>query len=122
MKREFPQCTSRYFSLSIEKKCNYHPNDAFNKSSVAEQTLIRTIRSISMLIRLIFFFHIGMIRTMLSFSIIHLLLVIVTFICGLYSIRDYRYTYKRLAGMLYILTGNIHIGIAIEFSFFFLFK
>lgn len=47
-----------------------------------------------------------MIRTMLSFSIIHLLLVITTFICGLYSIRDYRYTYKRLTGMIYILTGN----------------
>ena len=43
---------------------------------------------------------------MLSFSIIHILLAIVTFICGLYSIRDYRYTYKRLAGMIYILSGN----------------
>ena len=50
-----------------------------------------------------------MIRTMLSFSIIHLILVIITFICGLYSIRDYRYTYKRLTGMIYILAGNIMI-------------
>ncbi|CAF3336659.1 unnamed protein product [Rotaria sp. Silwood1] len=47
----------------------------------------------------------GMIRTMLSFSIIHILLAIITFICGLYSIRDYRYTYKRLTGMIYILTA-----------------
>lgn len=47
-----------------------------------------------------------MIRTMISFSIIHILLVIITFFCGLYSIRDYRYTYKRLTGMLYILSGN----------------
>lgn len=43
---------------------------------------------------------------MLSFSAIHMLLVIITFICGLYSIRDYRYTYKRLTGMLYILAGK----------------
>jgi hypothetical protein len=47
-----------------------------------------------------------MIRTMLSFSAIHILLVIITFICGLYSIREYRYTYKRLTGMIYILTGK----------------
>lgn len=51
-----------------------------------------------------------MIRTMLSFSIIHILLVIVTFICGLYSIRDCRYTYKRLTGMIYILTGNNNLN------------
>jgi hypothetical protein len=43
---------------------------------------------------------------MFSFSVIHILLVIITFICGLYSIRDYRYTYKRLTGMIYILAGN----------------
>ncbi len=43
---------------------------------------------------------------MLSFSVIHILLAIITFICGLYSIRDYRYTYKRLTGMIYILSGN----------------
>lgn len=47
-----------------------------------------------------------MIRTMLSFSAIHILLVIITFICGLYSIREYRYTYKRLTGMLYIIAGK----------------
>ncbi len=47
-----------------------------------------------------------MVRGMLSFSVIHIFLVIITFICGLYSIRDYRYTYKRLTGMLYVLTGN----------------
>jgi len=49
---------------------------------------------------------IGMIRTMISFSAIHILLVIITFICGLYSIREYRYTYKRLTGMIYIVTGK----------------
>lgn len=48
-----------------------------------------------------------MTRTMLSFSAIHILLLIVTFICGLYSIREYRYTYKRLTGMIYIVTGKI---------------
>jgi len=47
-----------------------------------------------------------MVRGMLSFSVIHIFLVIITFICGLYSIRDYRYTYKRLTGMIYVLTGN----------------
>ncbi len=49
---------------------------------------------------------IGMIRTVHAFSVIHICLAIITFICGLYSIRDYRYTYKRLTGMTYILTGN----------------
>jgi hypothetical protein len=48
----------------------------------------------------------GMIRTMHSFSIIHIFLAIITFMFGLYSIHDYRYTYKRLTGMIYILTGN----------------
>jgi len=43
---------------------------------------------------------------MLSFSAIHIILVLITFICGLYSIRDYRYTYKRLTGMVYILAGK----------------
>jgi hypothetical protein len=43
---------------------------------------------------------------MLSFSVIHIFLAIITFLCGLYSIRDYRYTYKRLTGMLYVLTGK----------------
>ncbi len=47
-----------------------------------------------------------MTRTMLSFSVIHIFLAIITFLCGLYSIRDYRYTYKRLTGMLYVLTGK----------------
>lgn len=48
----------------------------------------------------------GMIRSMLSFSIIHILLMIITFNFGLYSVRDYRYTYKRLTGMIYIITGK----------------
>ena len=43
---------------------------------------------------------------MLCFSAIHILLTMVTFICGLYSIREYRYTYKRLTGMIYILAGK----------------
>ena len=43
---------------------------------------------------------------MYSFSVIHIFLALITFICGLYSIHDCRYTYKRLTGMLYILTGN----------------
>ena len=47
-----------------------------------------------------------MIRTMHFFSIIHILLSIITFIFGLYSIHDHRYTYKRLTGMIYILSGN----------------
>ena len=42
---------------------------------------------------------------MLSFSAIFILLIMITFICGLYSIRAYRYTYKRLTAMLYIVTG-----------------
>ena len=50
--------------------------------------------------------HQGMIRAMHSFSVIFMLLSIITFICGLYSIHDHRYTYKRLTGMIYILTGN----------------
>jgi hypothetical protein len=53
----------------------------------------------------------GMVRTMLSFSAIHILLSIITFVCGLYSIREYRYTYKRLTGMLYVLTGEIRLSI-----------
>ncbi|CAF0730792.1 unnamed protein product [Rotaria sp. Silwood1] len=77
-----PKLNSTY-----EKKCDYHQNQVQNASIAAEQTLV------------------GMIRTMLSFSIIHILLAIITFICGLYSIRDYRYTYKRLTGMIYILTA-----------------
>lgn len=44
---------------------------------------------------------------MLSFSAIHILLIIITFICGLYSIHDYRYTYKRLTGMVYIVAGKM---------------
>lgn len=43
---------------------------------------------------------------MLSFSAIHILLVIIAIICGLYSIREYRYTYKRLTGMIYVLNGR----------------
>ena len=43
---------------------------------------------------------------MLSFSAIHILLVIIAFISGLYSIREYRYTYKRLTAMIYILAGK----------------
>ncbi|CAF1568415.1 unnamed protein product, partial [Adineta ricciae] len=39
------------------------------------------------------------------FSAIHILLVIIAFICGLYSIREYRYTYKRLTAMIYILAA-----------------
>lgn len=57
---------------------------------------------------------------MLSFSVIHILLVIITFICGLYSIRDYRYTYKRLTGMLYVLTGNECCHGALRWLFSFL--
>lgn len=53
---------------------------------------------------------------MLSFSVIYILLVIITFLCGLYSIRDYRYTYKRLTGMIYILTGNNNSN-SIEYCF-----
>ncbi|CAF0931910.1 unnamed protein product [Adineta ricciae] len=68
-------------------KCDYHQSHIQNNSTPAEQTLV------------------GMTRTMLSFSIIHILLAIATFICGLYSIRDYRYTYKRLTGMIYILSA-----------------
>ncbi|CAF0785441.1 unnamed protein product [Adineta steineri] len=74
-------------SSVFEYKCDFHPSHVPNTSLPAEQTLI------------------GMTRTMLSFSIIHILLVIITFICGLYSIRDYRYTYKRLTGMIYILSA-----------------
>ncbi|CAF2318525.1 unnamed protein product [Rotaria sp. Silwood2] len=75
------------FNSTYEKKCDYHQNQVQNASNPAEQTLV------------------GMIRTMLSFSIIHIFLAIITFICGLYSIREYRYTYKRLTGMIYILTA-----------------
>jgi len=71
----------------FENQCDYHQGQILNFTSPAEQTLA------------------GMIRTMLSFSAIHILLVIITFICGLYSIREYRYTYKRLTGMIYILTA-----------------
>ncbi len=46
---------------------------------------------------------------MLSFSVIHVFLAAMAVICGLYSIRDYRYTYKRLTGMIYILTGKMRI-------------
>lgn len=70
-----------------ENTCDYHQNQPYNSSLAAEQTLI------------------GMVRTMLSFSAIHILLLIIAFICGLYSIREYRYTYKRLTGMIYILTA-----------------
>ena len=28
--------------MFLEKKCNYHANEALNKSSVAEETVIRT--------------------------------------------------------------------------------
>ncbi|CAM4748625.1 unnamed protein product [Rotaria magnacalcarata] len=73
--------------IANNNKCDYHQNQVFNESSSAEQTLI------------------GMVRTMLSFSAIHILLLVITFICGLYSIREYRYTYKRLTGMIYILTA-----------------
>ncbi|CAF0748137.1 unnamed protein product [Adineta steineri] len=77
-----PTKTSMY-----ENRCDYHPNQVHNTSSLADQTLV------------------GMVRTMMSFSAIHILLLIITFICGLYSIREYRYTYKRLTGMIYILTA-----------------
>ncbi|UJR23614.1 hypothetical protein I4U23_026601 [Adineta vaga] len=70
-----------------ENRCDYHQNQVYNASSSAERTLV------------------GMVRTMLSFSAIHILLVIIAFICGLYSIREYRYTYKRLTGMIYILAA-----------------
>ncbi|CAF3577461.1 unnamed protein product [Rotaria sordida] len=79
---------SSILNSTYEKICDYHQNQIQNASVPAERTLL------------------GMIRTMLSFSIIHIFLIIITFICGLYSIRDYRYTYKRLTGMIYILTGN----------------
>lgn len=60
-------------------------------------------------------YYLELIRTMLSFSAIHILLVIITFICGLYSIRDYRYTYKRLTGMLYVLAGKFQLKIVCLF-------
>ncbi|UJR25297.1 hypothetical protein I4U23_006649 [Adineta vaga] len=72
---------------TLTTKCDYHQSHIQNNSTPAEQTLV------------------GMTRTMLSFSVIHILLAIITFICGLYSIRDYRYTYKRLTGMIYILSA-----------------
>lgn len=72
---------------SLENKCDYHQSQIQNVSIAVEQT------------------HVGMVRTMLSFSVIHIILVIITFVCGLYSIRDYRYTYKRLTGMIYILAA-----------------
>lgn len=74
---------------------------------MAEETVIRT-NFLYFHLNLIdwFFFITGMIRTMLSFSIIHILMMIITFNFGLYSIRDYRYTYKRLTGMIFILTGK----------------
>lgn len=56
---------------------------------------------------------------MLSFSAIHILLVIITFICGLYSIREYRYTYKRLTGMIYILTGRVVTSLESTMNIFF---
>ncbi|CAF3437944.1 unnamed protein product [Rotaria sp. Silwood1] len=78
-----------------ENQCDYHQNQVQNASSSAEQTLV------------------GMIRTMLSFSAIHILLLVITFICGLYSIREYRYTYKRLTGMIYIVTA-VSLVVCIE--------
>ncbi|CAF1227967.1 unnamed protein product [Rotaria magnacalcarata] len=72
---------------TYETRCDFHQNQVQNASLPAEQTLV------------------GMIRTMLSFSIIYMLLAIIALICGLYSIRDYRYTYKRLTAMIYILTA-----------------
>lgn len=99
------------FFFVLENTCDYHQNHAYNSSSTAEQTLIGTsiVRVLyDYLIKYLscFLFNLGMVRTMLSFSAIHILLLIITFICGLYSIREYRYTYKRLTGMIYILTGT----------------
>ncbi|CAF0989581.1 unnamed protein product [Didymodactylos carnosus] len=47
----------------------------------------------------------ALIKTMTSFSIIVALLLMLTFVCGLYSIREFRYMYKRLTGSLYILAA-----------------
>lgn len=71
----------------IEKECEYHQHQIYNTSETAEKT------------------RIGMVRTMYAFSIIHILLAIVTLVCGVYSIHDHRYTYKRLTAMIYILTA-----------------
>lgn len=98
------------FASVVETKCDYHQNPVQNASVSAEQTYAGKF-SLTIIIEnkdsmFSSRFTAGMIRTMLSFSVIHTILVIITFICGLYSIRDYRYTYKRLTGMIYILAGK----------------
>ncbi|CAF0755415.1 unnamed protein product [Didymodactylos carnosus] len=42
---------------------------------------------------------------MTAFSTILVLLLMLTFVCGLYSIREFRYMYKRLTGSLYVLSA-----------------
>ena len=92
---------------SIEHQCDYHQNQAFNSSSSAEQTLVGMIVMIFCLLKNIYSYDVvEMIRTMVSFSAIHILLILITFICGLYSIHEHRYTYKRLTGMTYIVAGK----------------
>lgn len=91
----------------VENQCDYHQGQILNFTSPAEQTLAgrdEKVHDQKRTEKIVFL--LGMVRTMLSFSVIHIFLVIITFICGLYSIREYRYTYKRLTAMIYILTGN----------------
>ncbi len=111
-KRSSWENISYIWLIYIENKCDYHQNHFLNTSVPDEQKLDGMLDFIMMsswlYCNMNFFLYliIGTIRTMVSFSIIHILLAIITFICGLYSIRDYRYTYKRLTGMIYILSGN----------------
>jgi hypothetical protein len=92
----------------IENRCDSHQYRVHNASIPAEQTYVGMFYLFFFLLlkEVYFYLIIAMIRTMLSFSAIHILLVIITFICGLYSIREYRYTYKRLTGMIYVVTGK----------------
>ena len=99
----------------LENQCDYHQNQVHNSSLAPEQTYIGEIAIRHYLFLSSsnpFYLTLEMIRTMLSFSAIHILLVIITFICGLYSIREYRYTYKRLTGMLYIIAGKHSISLS----------
>jgi hypothetical protein len=73
----------------IENRCDSHQYRVHNASIPAEQTYVGMFY--------LFFF--------LLLKEVYFL-VIITFICGLYSIREYRYTYKRLTGMIYVVTGK----------------
>lgn len=106
------------FVCCLENKCEYHQHQTYNASETADKTRVGKLLSFVFYFRAKtdrwksffcrrWFVWLGMVRTMYAFSVIHILLAIVTLVCGLYSLHDHRYTYKRLTAMIYILTGKI---------------